>query len=66
MNCWNSSLVEVVAGVPLGLTGCSGLLGPTVLGRTFLRERKPRTISAERNLTELLQTGWLTRWVWSN
>ena len=40
----------LVAGVPSGLTGCSGSLGPTVLGGTFLREREPRAISAERSL----------------
>ena len=40
----------LVAGVPSGLTGCSDSLGPTVLGGTFLREREPRAISAERNL----------------
>ncbi len=39
------------AGVPSSkLTGCSGLLGLTVIGGTFLRVRKPRTISAEQSL----------------
>ena len=50
MNCWNSPLVEVVARVPLGITGYSGSLGPTVLGGTFLREREPGAISVEWSL----------------
>ena len=39
------------AGVPSsGLAGCSGLLGLTVLGGMFFREREPRAMSAEWSL----------------
>ena len=37
-------------------------------GKAFLREIELGAIAAERSmvvLTELLQMGWLTRWVWS-
>ena len=38
-------------GVPSsGLAGCSGSLGPTVLGGTFFQVREPRAIAAERSL----------------
>ena len=37
-------------------TGCSGSLGPTVLGGTFLQKREPCAISTEWSLTKLFQT----------
>ena len=43
----SGSPTPLVAGVP---TGCSGSLGPTVLGGTFLRERELRAISVEWSL----------------
>ena len=46
----SEGLTPLVAGVSLGLTDCFGSLRPTVLGGTFLQERKPRAIFVERSL----------------
>ena len=50
----------------------SGSLYPTECGGAFLQERELGTIAALLrsgiwyHQIELFQTGWLTRWVWSN
>ena len=47
----SGGLTSLGAGVPSsGLAGCSGSLGPTVLGGTFLQVREPRAIAAKRSL----------------
>ena len=43
-------LTPLVAGVSLGLIGCSGSLGPTVLSGMFFQERELRAIFVERSL----------------
>ena len=44
------ALTVLIAGGPSGLISCFGWLGPIVLDRIFLWERKPCAISAERSL----------------
>ena len=40
---------------------------PVLANRAFLQERSAVTVKlGNSGATELLQTGWLTRWVWSN
>ena len=60
----SSSVYLVEAGVlSSGYPNSSRLLFLAERGGAFLQEPG---VKFEIVLTELLQTGWLTRWVWSN